>query len=208
VQPLPQDFAPYITARIDKCYVAKGGVRLFPVPVQIAIFQEFAKDHNMGAILRNTKVDITPFYHHVTVSATLRSLETGRIHMQAMGSSTRYSWEYTGMARNAATESADTIATGKALGKMGITPDGALRSQEEEQAWEAIQTITNSDHIEAAAIAFSKLSREVKYEAQKQGLDIVDALGIIDVKAEDAHLLLEKAILEGTIFRQKESRGG
>lgn len=200
------DFAPYITEQINKSYVAKGGIRLFPVPVQISIFQSFAKDHNMGAIIRNSKVEITPFYHHVTVSAILRSMESGRIFMQGMGSSTRYSWEYVGMARNAATESADTIATGKALAKLGITPDGALRSKEEEQAWEGIQLLNNTDQIEAAAITFSKLTREVKYEAQKQGLDITDIIGLIDLKSENATALLEKAILDGTIFRAKEGQ--
>jgi len=176
---------------------------LFSVAIQEQILREWCHNNTCG--FRWTQPHpplITPLSH--TISVSIQVLDQGKeIMAEGLGISTRYSWEYVDLAKNAATELATTIAKGKALCDIGIIASKALRSVEEQTKWEEIQKIQVNPDIGKIALAFSVLDEDVKYSAQKQGIDIQDFIGVYK-PGENTPKDMKNMILEGTILKVKE----
>lgn len=142
--------------------------------------------------------------HSVSVCIEVRSTDEKHLYARGMGLSTRYSWEYPEMAKGAATELALTIAKGKALSDLGIVPPSStsLGSKEEYESWERVNTSSIHPNMNLVALTFSRLDKDTKFLARRQGLDIIDFVEVFDPKKDDVDSMREM-ITSGAIAEKK-----
>jgi hypothetical protein len=180
VQEVYPDFTDLINEENPKAYASQTGSKHFTVPTQMRILRQFCAKNKCTFRIRSVPT-ISALTHTVTTTVMIIG-SNGMTIAEASSSSTKYAFNYAPMMREAATEIADTVSTGRALAKLGISPDGAFTSAEENVIFQFMKdnsSITEKQ-ITHAANLFAGLSLEVKNMVKEKGQQITDLLSLVD----------------------------
>jgi hypothetical protein len=175
------DFTEQINKYIGGAYESQATKQKhFSVPVQMKILREFCKDNKVTPVVK-IEASVNNLVHSVV--ATIEVLyPDGNLVGRASGASSKYAFNYAAMSREAATEIADTVATGRALAKLGITPDGTFTSEEENIVFQYMKD--NSSITERllthTANLFAGLPIDMKNAIKEKGLQLKDLQGLVD----------------------------
>lgn len=187
------DFTHYISKYLEKAYTSQmSNQKHFSVPIQMTILREFCRDRGYSFTIE-TNPQIGNLAHNVTNTISLLD-KKGTLIARASGTSTKYAFNFAPMVREAATEIADTISTGRALAKLGITPDGSFTSEEENVLFQFMRdnsSITEK-HMTHTANLFAGLPMEVKNLIKQKNLSVKDFVSFVDNANTPAALFEER----------------
>lgn len=175
------DFTEQINKYISGAYESQATKQKhFNVPTQMKILREFCKDNRVTPVLK-IEASVNNLVH--SVIATVEVLyPDGNLVGRASGASSKYGFNYAAMSREAATEIADTVATGRALAKLGITPDGSFTSEEENIVFQYMKDNSSITErlITHTANLFAGLSMEMKNAIKERGIGLKDLQSLVD----------------------------
>lgn len=178
---VPLDFTSQIEKYVSGAYESQATKQKhFNVPTQMKILREFCKDNHVVPVVK-IEASVNNLVH--SVIATVEVLyPDGNLVGKASGASSKYGFNYAAMSREAATEIADTVATGRALAKLGITPDGTFTSEEENIVFQYMRDNSSISErlLTHAANLFASLPVDTKNMIKERGLGIKDFQGLVD----------------------------
>ncbi len=176
-----------------------GGETSYRVQTQLKILREFCATTNKSFRIIPRFIDVGQATR--TVGITVEVLNSSsEIVWESFGISTRYTFTLASKVKDAATEAAQTVALGKALSLLGITPNNNITySAEEMELFENVKQKVDPQVIKAkAAELIAKLPEDYKKRMRYANLGIDTILDIIDVERDDINTLIERlgALLE------------
>lgn len=198
IVPSLHDFSSLLEKYQDKAYV-KEGSKLLPVDISLRILDEYCATKGYSYSIDITNFDVTPLAHTVAVSLTLtENKKTNPVTTRVPGISCVFAQNYAELTKHGPTERATTSAIGKALAYLGIRYGSATRSLEEHEQWERANSDDIVPRVSKVAVLFSELPEKIRYEAKKQGIDVIRMSHVVDPDATTIGQLSEM-ILDKTL---------
>ena len=197
------DVRPSYTSLVDICkryskeaYVPydTSGDKAFRVNTQMKILREFCSLHNYTYSISPKFIDVGNAVRTVAVSVEIRDSEGSTI-WETFGVASRYTYTLSSKIKDAAMEVAQTVATGKALAMIGITPSEnfVTYSMEEIELHNSIRQKVDPQVLRAkAAELIAQLPEEYKKRARYANIGIDTVLDLVDVEKDDVNILTER----------------
>lgn len=170
-----------------------GGSKVFRVNTQMTILREFCSLHNYTYKIIPKFIDVSSSIR--TVGVSVQIIDSFKdVLWETFGVSSRYTYTLSSKIKDAAMEVAQTVATGKALAMIGITPDVFTAcSAEELELFSSIQQKVDPQILRAKATELiAKLPEEYKKRARYANLNLDDMMDLIDVEKDDVNVLIER----------------
>jgi hypothetical protein len=170
-----------------------GGNKVFRVNTQMTILREFCSLHNYTYKIIPKFIDVAPSVR--TVAVTVQIIDSFKeVLWETFGVSSRYTYTLSSKIKDAAMEVAQTVATGKALAMIGISPEEFVAcSAEELELFSSIQQKVDPQILRAkASELIAKLPEEYKKRARYANLSLDDMMDLIDVEKDDINILIER----------------
>jgi hypothetical protein len=199
----PLDVRPSYTSLEELCkkysheaYVPSGtsGDKVFRVNTMMKILREFCSLHNYTYSIIPRFIDVSNAVRTVAVSVEVRDSE-GTTIWETFGVASRYTYTLSSKIKDAAIEVAQTVATGKALVMLGITPvdNFVTYSMEELELHNSIKQKVDPQILRAkAAELIAQLPEEFKKRARYANIGIDTVLDLIDVEKDSVDVLAER----------------
>lgn len=172
------NFSSYLTKYEARFYTNNKGQTEIPVAVQYIILTEACKDWKLTFSTEIISSQITPLYHSIVVRVSITDLQ-GNVLKFADGISTKYAYDYVALAAKSASEVADTVATGRALAKLGINKDGKFSTQEEMDVFRQTSKKPLDDAIRQAAALFAECPSNIKKMCDMNNINIPDLISLV-----------------------------